>query len=170
MNMENEKLMKNSSYFVDQFREFHESVNIHNDLLIYVLRFHLLTENMLERIITGSLPRGANLVQNTRLSYVQKLAVVDALGIIDEKLILALQRLNALRNSCAHKRKLKVIIKEIDPISELFGEKLSTVKPDPDQDPQKTDLNAAVLVTAFFGSHIYQQLNLLLAPLEGCEI
>lgn len=164
-----EKILKQSGYFIDQFREFHESINTPNDLLIYVLRFHLLTENMLERIIKGSLPRGANLVRDTRLSYAQKLAIVDALGILDEKLTVALQRLNSLRNSCAHKRKMKVTIKEIDSISEPFGKQLSSVKPDPDQDPNQTELNAAVLATAFFGSHIYNQLMLILAPLEGCE-
>jgi hypothetical protein len=164
-----EKILKLSEYVIDQLREFHESINTPNDLLIYVLRFHLLTENILERIIKGSLPRGTNLVRDVRLSYAQKLAIVDALGIIDEKLIVALQRLNSLRNSCSHKRKLKVTIKEIDPIGEPFGEKLSSIKPDPDQDPSQTELNAAILATAFFGSHIYSKLLLILAPLEGCE-
>ena len=104
------------------FCEFHESINAPGDLLIYVLRFHLLTENMLERIINVSLPRGANLVRNARLSYAQKLAVVDALGILDEKLTERIsQRLNSLRNSCAHKRKMKVTIKEIDPMANLSG-------------------------------------------------
>ena len=123
-----EKTLKQVGYFIDQFREFDESINTPNDLLIYVLRFHLLTENMLERIIRASLPRGTSLVRDARLSYAQKLAVVNALGIIDEKIIIALQRLNSLRNTCAHKRKMKVTIKEIDPISEPFGEKLSIVR------------------------------------------
>lgn len=157
------------NYFINLIHEFDESINAKNDLLIFVLRFHLLAENMLERIIKGALPRGANLINKSRLSFAQKLAVVDALGIIDENLVVSLDRLNSLRNKCAHKRKMKVTLKEIDPISEPFGEKLSTVKPDPDQDPEQPELNAAVLATAFFHSHIYDQLVKILLPLEARE-
>ena len=164
-----ERLLKLSEYLIDHFREFDESINAPNDLLIFVLRFHLLAENMLERIIIGSLPRGANLVNKTRLNFSQKLAVVDALGVLDQNLIVSLGRLNSLRNKCAHKRKMKVTLKEIDQISEPLGEKLSTVKPDPDQDSNQSNLNAAVLATAFFASHIYDKLMMILKQLEFRE-
>ncbi len=162
-------LDQNSEFYIHQLKEFDEFINAPHDLLIFVLRFHLLAENMLERIIIDSLPRGANLANKARLSFVQKLAVVDALGILDENLTVSLERLNSLRNKCAHKPKMKVTLKEIDSISEPFGEKLSTVRPDPDQDPKHVELNAAVLATTFFGSHIFAKLALVLLPLESHE-
>ncbi len=164
-----EDISKFSGYFINQLREFHESINAPNDLLIFVLRFHLLIENTLERIIIGSLPRGAKLITTARLSFGQKLAIVDALGVLDENLVLSIGRLNSLRNKCAHKRKIKVTLEEIDPISEPLGERLSTVPLDPDQDPSQPELNAAVLATAFFGSHIYSKLILILVQLESPE-
>jgi uncharacterized protein YutE (UPF0331/DUF86 family) len=153
----NQHTLKN---MIDQLREFDESINAQTqyDLLVFVLRFHLLAENMLQRIII-------NLINKSRLSFAQQLAVVDALGIIDENVVISLDRLNTLRNKCVHKRKMKVTLKEIDSISEPFGEKLSMVKPDPDQEPTQTELNAAVLTTAYFHA-IYDKLVQTLAPLE----
>jgi len=164
----NEELYR---YYFDELREWEESINCQrpHDLLIYVLRFHLLAEHMFERIIKSALPRGDTLVSKARLSFSQKLAVVDALGIIDKKVVVSLDRLNSLRNKCAHERKLKVTLKQIDPISEPFGEKLSTAKLDPDQDPNQPELNAAVLATTFFSVRIHKELMHILLSLERPE-
>jgi len=60
--------------------------------LTVLLRAHLMSESLFDRILTGLLPRGSLIVQRGRLSYSQKLVLLQALGQIDDDVANCLQR------------------------------------------------------------------------------
>jgi len=148
-------------YILREIRDFEESVKLRDDLLLIVLRSHLLIENLLERFIQAKLPQGKMLVDEARLSFAQKLAVVDAIGVVEVSLVSAIRRLNALRNMCAHKKGREVSLRDLDSIGEPLGMNLSSAKPDPDE----TVVNEIGLAAALF-SNIQQGILNHLAPLE----
>jgi hypothetical protein len=152
---------KLTEYVLRQIRDFEESVQKRGDLLIIVLRFHLVAENLLERFIKAKLPRGKVLAENARLTFAQKLAVADAFGVLEENLVTAIRRLNALRNMCAHEKGKEVRLRDLDLIGEPLGMELSSAKPDPDE----TVVNEVGLAAALFSS-IQQGILNHLAPLE----
>lgn len=89
-------------YFLHEIRDSEESVRVRDDLLLEVLRFHLVVENLLERFMAAKMLRGKVLAEEGRLSFAQKLAVVDAFGIWESNLVDALRQLNALRRKQGH--------------------------------------------------------------------
>lgn len=134
---------------------------LRDDLLLIVLRFHLVAENLLERYIEKTLPRGTVLTKKARLSFAQKLAVVDALAVIEEPIVIALRRLNSLRNTCAHEKGKVVTLRDLDPVGEPLGIELSSPKLDPDETVINTTGRAAALFI-----QIQMKILVHLAPLE----
>ncbi|MCK4394397.1 hypothetical protein KAX17_15960 [Candidatus Bipolaricaulota bacterium] len=91
--------------------------------ILSVLRIHLLTEYYLERIINLQLPRGDKLLGNTNLTYAQKLGLVEALTVLDDKAVQSLRNLNRIRNRCAHEMNREITLADIDLIARpLRGE------------------------------------------------
>lgn len=84
------------------FERFRQAIGSEKDPTMLVLRAHLFTENLLERLITFRLPRGDKVIEGASLTYHQKLVVVDALDCIPDPVVSALRNLNKLRNQCAH--------------------------------------------------------------------
>lgn len=81
---------------------FVSSVQDIQDPISILLRTHLFAEAMLQHVIEAHLPRGEKVTKAGRLSFAQKLVLVEALCAIDESLATALRHLNKLRNECAH--------------------------------------------------------------------
>jgi hypothetical protein len=150
-----------TQYILKQVRELEESIKLRDDLLIVVLRFHLIAENLIERFITAKLPKGNVLIEQARLSFAQKLAVADSMGVIEPELITALSRLNGLRNKCAHTKGRQVSLGDLDAIGEPLKMEFCSAKPDPDE----TVVNQVGLAAGLFGSIQFRFLNHL-APLE----
>ena len=73
-----------------------------------VLRVHLLTESILEKLIGLALQEHAEAVLSSRLSYAQKLSICGGLKFDDESPLISsdvkgsLKTLNRLRNDVAH--------------------------------------------------------------------
>lgn len=61
------------------------------DPTVAVLKMHLLTENLLERIILSFLPSGDKLIDKGRLSYSQKLILVDSCDHVSDIIIISLK-------------------------------------------------------------------------------
>ena len=66
-----------------------------DDISLPLLRFHLLAEQMLERIISGVLKRPDRILDEGRLTFAQKLSLVHAFDVVDDAAISALRRVNA---------------------------------------------------------------------------
>ena len=68
------------------------------DVTFVIILLHLYSEQVLEELITLCLERPSNLLQNGRLSYIQKLLLVETYAKIDPKVLRFLNVLNKLRN------------------------------------------------------------------------
>jgi len=95
---------------------------------LLVLQFHLYTENMFERIILASIPRGDLLIDNAGLSYHQKLCIVNALDVIEDRYIQSLKKLNKIRNECSHERDKEILLADIELIGRPLGKQFSKLK------------------------------------------
>ena len=92
---------------VDELRDlelktFHDAVGAERDPTMLILRAHLFTENLLERLIRLGIPRGDKVIETASLSYAQKLVLVEALEELPDAVASSLRGLNKLRNQCAH--------------------------------------------------------------------
>ena len=92
------------------------------DPVLTVLRGHLLTEHYIEQILQLALPKGERLTGDAGLSYAQKLAVIEALDILEDRTIAALRGLNRIRNRCAHEKERVVTIADIDIVGRPLGD------------------------------------------------
>ncbi|UTG93450.1 hypothetical protein [Geobacter sulfurreducens] len=95
---------------------------------LLVLQFHLYTENMFERIILASIPRGDLLIDNAGLSYHQKLCIVNALDVIEDRYIQSLKKLNKVRNECSHERDKEILLADMELIGRPLGKHFSKLK------------------------------------------
>ncbi|PYR73786.1 MAG: hypothetical protein DMF87_24740 [Acidobacteria bacterium] len=99
-----------------------------DDISLPLLRFHLLAEQMLERIISGVLKRPDRILDEGRLTFAQKLSLVHAFDVVDDAAISALRRVNALRNECAHVKGKQISESDIDRIGQPLGKDYQDIK------------------------------------------
>jgi hypothetical protein len=80
-----------------------------------LLRFHLLAEQLFNRLIALSFARPGHL---ERFRFVDKLRIIYALGEVSDMAVEGMQRVNALRNKCAHIHAHKITLRDVDRIGE----------------------------------------------------
>ena len=100
----------------------------------FTLRAHLLIEHMLNRIIRAVFPRPGALDQ-IKLSYHQKLALVEACAVLDEHTVTALRELNKLRNACAHDLARRISLGDVGRIGAPYGKQYVDAKERHHRDP-----------------------------------
>lgn len=88
---------------------------------LIVLRGHLVSEQYIERFIRLFLLKADRILQKGRLSYSQKLDLLESFGILDDDLIACHRELNKLRNRMAHRLEYAVTMKDIDSIGNQMG-------------------------------------------------
>ncbi len=121
-----------------EFRRVSETVAKEKDPSILVLRAHLYTENILERILTNSLPRGDKLAEHgSNLSYYHKLLIVDSLDRVDDQTISSLRNLNKLRNACVHQLDRDITFSDVTQIGSPLGKTFTRIKRDQKLDEVK---------------------------------
>lgn len=99
-----------------------------DDVSLPLLQFHLLAEQMLERIIAGRLKRAEQLLESGRLSFSQKLMLVQAFDVVEDGCISAMQRVNSLRNAFAHVPGRQLEAADIDRIGQDLGDAYQEIK------------------------------------------
>lgn len=104
-----------------EYTNFQQAIGSENDPIMLILRAHLFSENLLERLLTFKLPRGDKIIENTNFSYNQKLILVDSLDYIPDSIISALRNLNKQRNQCAHQLDKKITDGDITRIGSPLG-------------------------------------------------
>jgi len=109
-------------------KEFISIIRETDNIILPFLRFHLLTENLLERIITCQLARADRLLDKAKLTYYQKLCLVSSFDSLSDKVVQALKNLNSKRNKLSHARSESISIDDIDKIGMPFGKKYSELK------------------------------------------
>lgn len=104
-----------------ELKELVATLQHKDDLLPMLLRFHLLTESLLERLIVAKLPGGHVYLDNVSPTYHQKLELVNAFDVAASECIGALRKLNKLRNASAHVKGHSIVLGDIDAIGRPLG-------------------------------------------------
>lgn len=113
-----------------EFEKFQKAIGAETDPIMLILRAHLFSENLLERLINFKLPRGDKLVESGNLTYNQKLVLVDALDCLPDSVVSSLRNLNKLRNQCAHELHKKITDADITRIGSSLGKDFTRFKRD----------------------------------------
>src|SRR4051812_30081566 len=82
------------------FEKFYAGIGNSADPVMAILRAHLFTENVLERLICVGMKRGDKALDNGSFTYNHKLAIVEGLGLVPDTVISVLRNLNKVRNQC----------------------------------------------------------------------
>lgn len=109
-------------------KELADSLVATGDLMLPLLKFHLLAERALERLILAQLPRGDRLLTGARLNFAQKLALVNAFDTIPDAAVQALRQVNRVRNQCSHVRAKAITLDDIDRIGQSLGPEYRQIK------------------------------------------
>ena len=111
-----------------EFEKFQSAIGSESDPTMLVLRAHLFSENLLERLINFKLPRGDKVIENGSLSYHQKLLLVESLDCIPDSIVSSLRNLNKLRNQCAHELNKKIADGDVTRIGSPLGKEFTRLK------------------------------------------
>jgi hypothetical protein len=111
-----------------EFERFKQAIGEENDPIMLVLRAHLFSENLLERLINFKLPRGDKLIENGNLTFHQKLILVEALDCLPDSVVSSLRNLNKLRNQCAHELHKKITDGDVTKIGSPLGKDFTRFK------------------------------------------
>lgn len=89
-------------------------------LLSTTLRFHLLIEYYIDRILIENMKGGYKLI-DSNFSFSQKILLVDSLQVLNDSVLISIKNLNKLRNKCAHDIDYSICEKDIEIIGRPFG-------------------------------------------------
>jgi hypothetical protein len=148
-------------YAQHEAKELTTALSKKEDLVLVVLRFHLLSENLIERIILAKLTRGDRLIERGRLSFIQKLFLLDSFDILSDGIIQSLKHLNTLRNACAHEKGKGIGPADVEKVGRPLGKPFTRIRRE-----HLADLPR--LVTEVF-SLIFEPMLVKLAQLEFNE-
>lgn len=109
-------------------KDFFSALSGIDDSVLLLLRAHLISENLLERIIELELERGDRIIADGNYSYHQKLVLVHALDTVNDGIIQSLKNLNKVRNKCAHELAQHIGNAEIELIGSSLGKKFTEIK------------------------------------------
>ena len=116
------------SSFEKEYDSIWDHCNYELDPELIVLRGHLVSERYIERFIKIILLKGERILDKGRLSYVQKLQLMDSFGIIEDDLIACHRQLNKLRNKMAHELGYEITMEDVDSIGSQMGKTYARVK------------------------------------------
>lgn len=119
-------------------QRFDSAIGDESDPIMLVLRGHLFSESLLERIIRLSLPRGDKVVESASFSYAQKLLFVEALETMPDSVCSSLRGLNKLRNQCAHELGRTITDADVVKIGSPLGKEFTVMHRNNKYDPVKT--------------------------------
>lgn len=111
-----------------EFERFQQAIGSENDPTMLVLRAHLYSENLLERLINFKLPRGDKIIESANLSYHQKLVLVESLDCLPDSVVSVLRNLNKLRNQCAHELDKKIADGDVMRVGGQLGRNFTRMK------------------------------------------
>lgn len=118
----------NSLLREEELKEIRELFGGIADPMLLILKVHLYTEHLMERLILAALPRGDRVLENGNLSYAQKIALVSALDCVGDQHITGLRSLNKIRNACSHERDKVITAADIDLLGRAYGNGYTTLK------------------------------------------
>jgi hypothetical protein len=120
----------------------------------HVLAYHLEIESMLGSMLRQTLPKPDRFLDRPGAgpTFAQELAVCDSLGLLDDKLVVAIRALNRLRNSYAHTPGQELELPELARfLAAVHGMHGVSVRPTPGGQP--VDVTSYENLLAHFETH-----------------
>ncbi len=130
-----------------------------SDMIGELLRFHLVTECQLERMIQAALPRGDRVVDHAGLTYRHKLELVNGFDVIPDDVIRSLRKLDALRERYAHQTDAAVTAPDIGSVGRPLGMAFTRTKYDAGDDLERLLNSTFGLVYGFLIKGVYRLEN-----------
>lgn len=142
-------------------QELSAALGATNDVALPLLKFHLLAEQMLERIISEQLRRPDRLLEMGRLTFAQKLLLVHSFDVVEDASVHALRQVNSLRNECAHVKSKQIAEDDIDRIGQSLGKDYREIKRlDSDDLRVLLIFTLARVAQPFIGALLYSDMEL----------
>lgn len=116
------------STFENEYNWIWKQCDYESDPELIVLKGHLVSERYIERLIKLILVKGEIIIEKGRLTYAQKLYLLDSLGFIPNDLIECHSNLNKLRNKMAHELGYEISLNDIELIGRPMGKMYSKMK------------------------------------------
>lgn len=132
--------MSEQSEDPDRERELAEFVSTCRgigDPILLVLRVHLYTEYLLDRLIMATLARADRVLDDGALTYAQKLSLVAAFDCLRDTDVTAMRNLNRVRNRCAHERQKTITLADVELIARPFGDLFARTRKERNDDVGK---------------------------------
>jgi hypothetical protein len=140
-------------------RSFNAAVGNESDPTMLVLRTHLFSENLLERLIRLKITRGDKIIEGGSLTYAQKLILVEALEALPDPISSSLRGLNKLRNQCAHELGRALSDADVVRIGSPLGHFFTQTHREAKYDPIKTLSGVASYLAGYIigACHAYEE-------------
>jgi len=120
--------------FEEEYKSIWEHCDYELEPELIVLRAHLMSERYIERFIKLFLLKGDTVINQGRLTYVQKLNLMDSFGIVPKDLVDCHKNLNTLRNKMAHELGYDIKIEDVDLIGRPMGQTYAKLRKERGQD------------------------------------
>jgi hypothetical protein len=91
-----------------------------------LLQAHLYFDHIISRALSDALPK-PDAINATRMSFIQKLQLVEAMGLIPEQIVRPIEAINSLRNRIAHDLDFELTAKEAHDIANATPKHLRDV-------------------------------------------
>ncbi|OGH84919.1 MAG: hypothetical protein A2493_00395 [Candidatus Magasanikbacteria bacterium RIFOXYC12_FULL_33_11] len=132
-------------------KEILDILNKQSELLIFVLRSHLIIEYFLEKIINQK----TSIKLKGKETFYTKILVIEAINLIPEEIIKAIKELNTLRNKIGHE--LDYEIKEKDTLRLIeYVNRFSTYK---EINTSKNLQKILIYLMGFLNGYLYKIQN-----------
>ena len=116
--MDSENLQLTTELFLQHLFSQDKTVNS-------VLKAHMITETIMEKILEQIFPVKDDLGKTKRFNFNQKVELCYLLNGFDERAYQVVKALNKVRNSCAHELKHYLTISDLSPIASALGKDIS---------------------------------------------
>ena len=109
-------------------KEFIELVKGIKDTELLLLKLHLHVERSLDLIIELYFENPKSLLKKGKFTFNQKLNLVEAMGVIDYKIIQSLYQLNKTRNNLSHRLDFRIDKNTITNIGSPLGKEFTRIR------------------------------------------
>lgn len=121
-----------------EFQAFQKAIGSETDPTMLILRAHLFSESLLERLIPLKLRRGDKVIDNGSFTFAQKLVLAEAIDCLDDSITSSLRNLNKVRNQCAHELGRTITGADVTRIGSPVGKYFTKLQRDNNYEPVST--------------------------------
>lgn len=144
--------------------QFEQATGTEDDPTMLVIRTHLFSESLLERLITFYLPCGYKIIEGGNLSFHQKLSLVASFDYLPDSIVSTLKNLNKLRNECAHELNKKITATDVTRLGSPLGKRFTQIKREAKYEEKVVLRNIIAFICGILTGHCHKLENSHLVP------